>query len=31
MIGKIFGVYEVLDEDKETSKQKSKKYWKCKC
>lgn len=31
MIGKIFGVYKVIEEDKETSKLKSKKYWKCKC
>lgn len=31
MIGKIFGVYKVLDEDRETSKLKSKKYWKCEC
>jgi hypothetical protein len=31
MINKIFGVYKVLDEDKETSKLKSRKYWKCEC
>ena len=31
MIGKIFGVYKVLEEDKETSKLKSRKYWKCEC
>ena len=31
MIGKIFGVYKVLSEDKETSKLKSRKYWKCEC
>lgn len=31
MIGKFFGVYKVLDEDEETSKLKSKKYWKCEC
>lgn len=31
MIGKVFGVYKVLDEDKETSKLKSRKYWKCEC
>lgn len=31
MINELFGVYKVIGEDKETSKLKSKKYWKCEC
>ena len=31
MINQIFGTYKVLEEDKETSKLKSRKYWKCEC
>ena len=31
MTNELFGVYKVIGEDKETSKLKSKKYWKYEC